>query len=893
MKFGKQLQKIQLDIPEYAACFVNYKALKKLIKQLSATPTIPAQGADTAAPHPDASGTAEQDPQQLLQANRATFFFRLERELEKVNTFYLQKQEELELRLKTLLDKKQHLQSRSDAASRSSSTFIALEEGLQQFQNDLNKLQQYVEVNNTAFSKILKKWDKTSKSRTKELYLSRAVEVQPCFNREVISELSDQANTSLLDLGAWAEGEQIHFDRHGDTVVLAAGDERDTDSQFLSAVISGSPNSLRDWIQRLRTAPNAEERLTRVFLAAIGDAPEPALAALLETGLVNLHFEDEINDRTCLHEAAIFGRSFVVTIALRENVSVESVDVYGRIPLHYASIHGHIDIVKMLLGAKKETVNALDHDRFTPLIQAILHSHLGAVETLLGADARIDPQGDSDHIALNLACQHGAEDVVKLLLQYKPKILADAEGLFPQHWVAKSGLAPRLLVMLREYGVNLDEPDKINQWTPLFHAASEGHVECLEVLLGFHVRGDILDEKKLSAMYYAAWEGHLGCMSLLEKASNGAGLTQSPATSISLPPQHSPEAMKLDANADGIPDLSLPPPILPFRRYGHNFLDSRTFVQLSFDHPVGSDPLIFYDVGKYPTARLTVSSKAADIIPRNLMLPLVEDTRQVSFQVDSLDAFSLDFDIYPTFGAKMIARTVAPASTFTASAGRCVLPLFDPRLRAIGQIGFGYQIIHPFRGTPLEITHFATYWKATSALDHHANSLVTGSSLSGEFVRVVAQLTADGVPFLWPSLAVSRGGVDIPIASLSHEAIVAILGTQPPLNAKADTAGLAQAISQRGMTLKSLLATLSPTVNLDIHVLYDSRSGWDINAYADKMLAEVFEHARHQKDGAVDFLRSVMFSSFEEGVCTALNWKQPNCKFTHWEFANDRPRLLL
>ena len=29
-KFGKHLQKRQLDIPEYAASFVNYKALKKV-----------------------------------------------------------------------------------------------------------------------------------------------------------------------------------------------------------------------------------------------------------------------------------------------------------------------------------------------------------------------------------------------------------------------------------------------------------------------------------------------------------------------------------------------------------------------------------------------------------------------------------------------------------------------------------------------------------------------------------------------------------------------------------------------------------------------------------------------------------------------------------------------
>ena len=87
-------------------------------------------------------------------------------------------------------------------------------------------------------------------SRTKELYLSRAVEVQPCFNRDVISELSDQATTSLLELGAWAEGEKINYEGRGHILIpqSAGTDENDTDSQFLDAVVSGNRASLRDWI---------------------------------------------------------------------------------------------------------------------------------------------------------------------------------------------------------------------------------------------------------------------------------------------------------------------------------------------------------------------------------------------------------------------------------------------------------------------------------------------------------------------------------------------------------------------------------------------------------------------------------------------------------------------
>ena len=64
------------------------------------------------------------------------------------------------------------MQARSAHASKISASFVTLEEGFQQFGNDLNKLQvlrlsgfptqsdseqQFVEINATAFSKILKK----------------------------------------------------------------------------------------------------------------------------------------------------------------------------------------------------------------------------------------------------------------------------------------------------------------------------------------------------------------------------------------------------------------------------------------------------------------------------------------------------------------------------------------------------------------------------------------------------------------------------------------------------------------------------------------------------------------------------------------------------------------
>lgn len=720
----------------------------------------------------------------------------------------------------------------------------------------------------------------------------------------MISDLSDQATTSLLELGAWAEGEKVQYDssrpaEHTVTGQAIGTDNSDTDSQILQAANTGNRTGLQDWISRLKESPDARERFTRTFLSATPEAPEESLNILLESGLVDVHAEDEINERNCLHEAAISGRDLVLKIALRSKVDVARVDVYGRTPLHYACMYGHVAMAGALMESGPNTIDFLDHDNFTPLIHAIVHHQFACAQQLLAYGARIDPESESDHVPLNLACQYGSVAIANLLLEEQAKLLPDAEGLFPQHLVARSGQSPDTLLMLERFGANLDQRDKLYQWTPLFHAASEGRVDCIRTLLERGVDVSILDEKGFSAMYYATWEGHLQCMKLL--SSTDAGILDVPRLttkrSLISPAPESSTPVPLDA--DGIPDLSLPPPIIPLRRYGHNFLDNKTFIQLSFE-AVGSDAIVFYHDSKYPAARLTISSKSSDVIPRNIMLPIQEDFKIISFQIDSLDSFAIDFDIFPTFGSKVIAKSVALPSLFSAiasSSGLCCLPLFDPRLRAIGQISFNFQVIKPFHGIPLDITHFATYWRATSQIDSHPNAFITGSSLSGDYVQLFVQLTSDGVPVLYPRWSINHYGMEFPIARMSHEQYLS-LGSQHDSGNKIfatlshktveDIADIHASLSTSFVTLRDVLANLPTSIHVDIQVLFPTIAqeralglspSPNINNYADAILKDVFDHARSTKEQNSDFMRSIVFTSYNADICTALNWKQPNCLY--------------
>ena len=745
----------------------------------------------------------------------------------------------------------------------------------------------------------------------KELYLHRAVEVQPCFNRDVLRDLSDRATTARLELEAWAEGENIQFYtmRPGDRTAAQPHitEEDEVEIHILNSSSSGNLQTLREWIASLKTYPDARERATHTFLAAINGYSDDIIGLLLDSGLVDIHAEDDINERNCLHEAAIAGRASVLQAGLAANVDVSRADVYGRIPLHYACMHGRVEMARDLLFAGARTIDTMDHDNFTPLVHSIVKNRLGCAELLLYNNARINPTSESDHIPLNLACQHGSISIVKMLLERNAQLLPDAEGLYPQHMVARSSQSPELLLLLKQHGADLNQKDKLYQWTPLFHAASEGCVECLRMLLELGVDAGAVDEKDLPAVYYAAWEGHLECMLLLWSKRAEDSSTRRPLDVLKALQLHESHEVPAAADddvasmADGIPDLSLPPPIIPLRRYGHNFLDRKVFVQILFDDDkFDHGSIIFDQAERYPAARLTISSKTSDSIPRNVILPIHEESRMISFHIDNLDTFTVDFEIFPTFGSKVIAKTVALPTVFKAdksSAGTCILPLFGPRLRSIGQLRFAYQVIKPYQGEPLEITHFATYWKATSATDSEHNGLVTGSSLSGDYVQLFVQVTRDNVPVLYPQYTVNHHGIATSICRLSftefraigadkgvnHEEIMQFLQA----HGSEDIARTHRLLAASFLALRDVLRCLPIDVHVNISILYPSvteestlhmDSVADINTFADAVLTDVFDHARATRDQMPDFMRSIVFTSYNPNICTALNWKQPNCK---------------
>lgn len=385
--------------------------------------------------------------------------------------------------------------------------------------------------------------------------------------------------------------------------------------------------------------------------------------------------------------------------------------------------------------------------------------------------------------------------------------------------------------------------------------------------------------------------------------------------------------------------------LIRLRVYGHEFLAQRCLVQLSLGHPFsrlpgnkippvklysrsGQDPLHLWS-----SLKLVMTSKSdISAVPHSVILPLPDEREVFSFQVQSLERFTLELSLYPTFGSKVIGRAIILPSTFQDIRYHkgFIAPLLDHHLKTIGEVAFEVSCIRPFQGAQLEIGgRVETYWKSkvtpTTGTQDHAHqyqahrpltvsstatptqrpaaiapaappresALVTASSLSGEYVNVVVQVTKDGVPVVYPHWRLPVGGLDISVSDVTYDQFAALAESNhrafvPPAGSAA--VEWYTSIAQSLTSLEQLLSVVPSDLGLNVQLRYNrgiDRSSTttrgagktiEVNAFVDTVLHTIYAAAKnHARTDAAAGGRKMVFSSFDPTVCTALNWKQPNC----------------
>ncbi|KAG5421165.1 PHO81 [Candida metapsilosis] len=1116
MKFGKYLASRQLELPEYSGHFIDYKALKKLIKQLAIPTNRSSSNSVSSVIAGGANGSSSiSEIQQSLKENKATFFFRVERELDKVNSFYLEKQANLAINLNLLVLKRDELFAKSNAFLRQHShdgttanadsaaylnfrnsiSFLNLYQNFKKIHQDLIRLQQFIELNETGFSKVVKKWDKRSKSHTKELFISTAVSVQPVFHKNEINELSDLVTQSLFDIESIMDGDysclvnytannssSIDFEasqrelapshtenpnspvqNHAPpfirqtSISISSNNNTEVDelySSFVNVATIKDPDLslLARWVEKLNGSPKSPNepfdatvryKASKIFLLSITNLK--ISDAFLESFLKLINFDidftfindDFNNNKTVFHECCSMppasahnenhvvinngvkvinsndsinhSRVFIVEYIMKTYPSQEVCnllqrrDFNGRTCLHYAAQNNRSDLLDIIIPAFPTShIDDLDNDSMSPLLLAIKHGHLNIIKKLVQFGSNPLPSTNKEtlqYLPINYACKFGDYKILEYLLSNGKsdfvKVLVneqDVEGLLPLHVVAREGHY-KLITLLIKYGAEINKTDGFNKWTPIFYAAAEGHVKTTQELVKYGAKLDILDEDGYNVLYYCVVEGHVGVINELlsyrqnmdtSLADSHLNIESSKIMSIQGDPirmsdnDDSEDSGSLDKNVDSIPDLQLPPPILPLRRYGHNFLEQKVLIELIFPHEDSSFINLFNSITDLKPGRITLTSNISDIVPRNILLPLEDKNHQGGannsncvFQtdVDSLNEFRIDFEIFPKFGTRLIAKTTALSfshiDTTSPEISSIELPLFDLRLRNIGQLKFNYQIIFPFSGTLLETTKFDTYWKSSTSIvknkqtlklnaagglspnnflspnanaavnasglnqgpasrnsaapvqqEHLAtssapSSIVTATSLSGEYLRIRVCLLNDGTPVVCPhwSIAITEN-IDLYLPNLSLEQLSSItndlfdyskvINDLSTMTVK-DIDLIKKLLRIIYLPLDIVLEILHPEINLNLELIFPSFYELEVlpfvgniqknlNNFIDFTLNDVFNHIKpfkskqvHHDEHEYDHHhhhrqspRSIILLSSNSLICKILNWKQPN-----------------
>ncbi|EDO17942.1 hypothetical protein Kpol_1010p59 [Vanderwaltozyma polyspora DSM 70294] len=1027
MKFGKYLEARQVELPEHNGYFIDYKALKKLIKHLS----IPNSNHNTPSfDSNDASNTEmnnttttmtmtddqNTDPHSLddinqslvykrLQENQSAYFFKLERELEKVNSYYLEKELDLHIKFDILKKKLDDYKKHGKLTTKDSVSYKNLLAGIKKLQRDLTNLEQFVELNRTGFMKALKKWDKRSHSHQKEFYFATVISIQPIFTNNDIPKLNDSLltlsinledtnNLNLTEIVDLTDNKNITINNpliieHDENKSLKESLSKLTTT--LAKVTSEDPtisktaltgpfskfsianelerellfeleieSEIETWFKELLTIANIKDEsrkremlenfsklkidtfinktpeaiksndknnniikdaVTKLFLLLVeSDLDDESLKIFFSTtnDRIDLSYYDE-NDqvfsrRNVIHEAArcaTQSRLFVLEEMLKTFSDskdllmklINAQDFHLRTPLHYVSELGKSDFVRALLETKLiESVDILDRDSRTPFILAIVKNHIDIVKLLL-EEGKADPAPQNTETSkpqfspLTVACYHNNYQIAKMILERGSidlKSTFDHEGLGNLHVVARRGGSSKLIQLLVQHGADPNGFDEFNKWTPIFYAVKEGHKGTVEELLKNGANINITDDENRSPLFYAIWEGHVDVLNVLIKINSD---TDPKALPVNSKPLLTGDFSMSPVDSCGdIPDFTLPPPIIPLRKYGHNFLENKVFVKIIL-RP-NSDFIKIHsddDIVTLPPGRITLTSNLPGSFPRNIILPIEnEEDGEIVFQIDSLDEFAVDFETFPSYGTKLIAKTTVMSNVLTKKlsngCGKLILPMFDSRVTNIGSFIFEYQIVYPCNVKPLEITKYETYWKSTSndmTIKKDLHQFVTSSSLIGRYASLKVCSLNDGTIVVTPMLYITIGTIKIFMNDLSKNQLESFLSYNiedvPEINNFEDLIPL---LNSKVYSLDKLLTKIDNTIQLDIQLCYPTEQEvneipvkmgplHDLNSFIDKVLLVVFDHVRDLRHSGKD-LRSIVFSSSNQQACVSLNWKQPN-----------------
>ena len=458
-------------------------------------------------------------------------------------------------------------------------------------------------------------------------------------------------------------------------------------------------------------------------------------------------------------EAVVFLQVLLDCLTPDQESALQSKDVCGRMPLHYAAQYGFV-VVCSLLKARMEDWGLLDppdgryreywrdSEGFTPLHLAVTGGHPVTTNALLAPRFLNANPSYRKHIVesgevLALATRNNSTDILQSLVDAGINLnYQDEQGETALHAAARFGHTECAQVLLSGSGdqkINLELAEKTFGWTPLFIACVDGHLSIVKLLIEAGAKLHGLDTSGWSAKEHAVLRGHLALARLIAQSSPESLSSQSESsveTSTS-----STNSSLADRKSDGAININSTTRVSePVKTFGHRYLMDKTMILVSLGtmdmrkstQAVSLDRIPFADAHstQLDTALSVVISAAnATGEPFIVDLPVQDSisTEPIIFHTTDPTKAKLLFDIVPTYaGSKdnVVGRGVALLSSIKPSVGSkrinlegdVTVPILAAKnLEVIGNLTFNFLIITPFSHPNMSITENQTYWKSMTS----------------------------------------------------------------------------------------------------------------------------------------------------------------------------------
>ena len=190
---------------------------------------------------------------------------------------------------------------------------------------------------------------------------------------------------------------------------------------------------------------------------------------------------DELDEQAALHLACRYG--WVEALQVGGKLGRELLDAPdsdGVTPVYNASLHGHLEVVRLLCKLGVD-VNAARASQRTPVYIASQNGDVEIVRLLCEFGANVDAATKNQVTPVYAASHQGHLDVVELLCELGANLNAALpNGMTPAHLASRNrNLA--LMRLLAKYGADLDVTNDEGE-TPVHIAYQNGHWEMVELL---------------------------------------------------------------------------------------------------------------------------------------------------------------------------------------------------------------------------------------------------------------------------------------------------------------------------------------------------------------------------------------------------------------------------